>query len=203
MPARFLQKIRHVQHISNSDSLLYIRPVVMKMPLPIRRYDDPFLPFGKAIIQATQDIVCGYIFDFAAYLAIGAAGAIALERTLSLISQDNFTVLDGRFAGAEYATITDEIAFMSDALTVDNSADLPFYLHRDDRSAFVYDEDVAVTSLPVGAGTFNAQALIVHIADNQTHRFRIFGDELIYADSGDDFARYIRAQLLASKTDNT
>jgi hypothetical protein len=196
MPTKFLQKVARVQQTTQSDVFLYIRPVVMKMPLPIRYYDDPFLPFGKAIIQATRDIVCGYVFDFAAYLAIGAAGAIALERTLSLLTEDNVSVLDGRFSGKSYVTLTDETAFISDALTLDDATDLNAYLQRDDRSAFIVGGDsTQAQSVPVGAGVFSGTNLFIHAGVNQINPYRIMGDEVIYADSGEDFALFIRNQI--------
>src|SRR4051812_25649910 len=91
-------------------------PRLTKMPLPMQRYDDPFLPFGKAIIAATQDLVCAYVFDLAAYLAIGAAGAVALERTIAFVGENNLTVLHAWFADSGYISAAE--AFGVDAVTL-------------------------------------------------------------------------------------
>ena len=73
------------------------------MPYPMQRYDDPFLPYGRAVIDATSDIACAYVFDLAAYLSIGASGAIALERTIAYVPSPSLTILHGMFTRAEYA----------------------------------------------------------------------------------------------------
>jgi hypothetical protein len=59
----FYDKLRAAQSQRESDLALLLAPKLAKMPLPIARYDDPFLPFGKAIIDATRDLVCAYVFD--------------------------------------------------------------------------------------------------------------------------------------------
>ncbi|MEO1441816.1 MAG: hypothetical protein AAFV33_15570, partial [Chloroflexota bacterium] len=79
----FSQKLARIQAKNGSDVLLLMRPLMSDMPAPMHYYDDPFFPFSKAIIGATRDVVCGYVFDFPAYLVHGAAGAVALERSMA------------------------------------------------------------------------------------------------------------------------
>ena len=50
-----------------------LAPSLKNLPYSIQSYDDPFLPLGKAIIDATHELVCAYVFDLAAYLSLGAS----------------------------------------------------------------------------------------------------------------------------------
>jgi hypothetical protein len=182
----FLDKVRRLH--AESDLVLLLRPEVMKMPLPIRRYDDPFLPFGKAIIKQTRNVVCGYMFDLAAYLAIGAAGAIALERTLSYIAGEKLAIIHGAFASAAFATISDENAFAADAVTLAPGADVGAYIQRADRGA------LTITSNHIVDYRYDITANTLTLTDVT---LRVIGDDVVYADSSDDFAQAIRSQLEA------
>jgi orotidine-5'-phosphate decarboxylase len=55
------------------------------------------LPFARAIIEATQDLVCAYKPNLGFYLAEGAAGIVALERIVRLIPPHIPIILDGKF----------------------------------------------------------------------------------------------------------
>ncbi len=107
-----------IEQIRLGKVALRMNPQLLKLPLPIQRFDDPFLPFGKAIIGATRDIVGAYLFDLASYLALGGAGAVALERTLRYVGDDVVTILHGAFSDIAYATVADKIAFGVDFITV-------------------------------------------------------------------------------------
>lgn len=102
---------------------LRLNPHVLRLPLAIQRYDDPFLPYGKAVIAATRDIVGGYVFDLASYLALGGAGAVALERTVDYVGGDVPTILHGAFSSADYAVLCDALSFGVDYITV--TGDVP------------------------------------------------------------------------------
>lgn len=177
-PSKFQDKLHKAQTVRGTNRALLIVPRLSKMPLPMQRYDDPFLPFGKAIIAATQDLVCAYVFDLAAYLAIGAAGAVALERTIASVNDDTVTILHGPFVGSGYIEAAE--AFKTDAVTL------------------AHEEDEAVYKLAgVGALVVTRWSLDgsnVAAGDSQLWLMP-FGENVLYAGRGDDFAEQVRAQL--------
>jgi len=114
------------------------------------------LPFLKAIVDATADLVCAYKPNLGFYLTLGAAGVIALERIVAYIPAHIPVILDAKFndighTAAAYA----QGAF--DALGVDAVTVNPYlgrngiqpFLSRADKAAFV----LARTSNP-SAGDF-------------------------------------------------
>lgn len=174
----------------SSDIVLLLTPEVMKMPLPIRRYDEPFFPFGQALIQATRDLVCGYMFDLASYLAIGAAGAIALERTISYTVGERLLILHGPFVGPRYARISDENAFGVDAVTVEHLHDVSAYRARPDRGVFYMGQDM----VPDGVGLYVPEDGLMLSGSVE---LRVFGEAVIYAGSGDDWTDVVRTKIEA------
>jgi hypothetical protein len=91
---------QHTKHLS-----LTLAPLITKMPLPMLYSDDPFLPFSKAVIDATRVHVSVYCFDLARYLALGAAGAIALERAIAYANTDRLTWLEVCGGGEVYVNV--------------------------------------------------------------------------------------------------
>lgn len=135
MRSTFVEKLMRAQARS-SNFALYIAPKLDRMPPAFQQYDDPFLPYMRSIYAATEDLVCAYMFGFADYLAIGAAGAIALERSIAIASETHVTILDARFAAADYDRVWDEAAFGCDAVTVTPDAPVSTFQKRSDRQAF-------------------------------------------------------------------
>lgn len=159
-------------------TMLTINPTVERMPLPIRRYDDPFLPFGKAVINATRDLVCGYLFNFADYMALGAAGAVALERTIAYAGFDRLSIIHGPFANKEYVRLLDVAAFNADAIT------------------FVYKIEGRYAVIDGNAHTMGKFDLATRcIMVNSRPEISIAGDDVLYADFGEDFAMIIQKVL--------
>jgi hypothetical protein len=107
--------------VRTGKPILRLNPHVLRLPLAIQRYDDPFLPYGKAIVGATRDIVGAYMFDLASYLALGGAGAVALERTVDYVGGDIVTILHGAFSAPEYVVLCDVLSFGVDYITVTDS----------------------------------------------------------------------------------
>lgn len=102
-----------------SHWIIDLAPRVSELPAPIQKYDDPFLPYSRAVLQATGDLAAGYIFDLAAYLAQGAAGAVALERSVAIVSGGpHLTILHGPFASGDYGALAGQYALNVDAATV-------------------------------------------------------------------------------------
>ena len=76
----FLEKLTRAQKMNRSYLCVGLDIVVANTPLPLQEHDEPMLPFARAIIDATQDLVCAYKPNLGFYLAEGAAGMVALER---------------------------------------------------------------------------------------------------------------------------
>src|SRR5258708_15753276 len=113
---KFPDRLEAAQQRTNSTLAIGIAPALKKLPYEIQRYDDPFLPFGKAIIDSTADLVCGYVFHLGPYLALGAAGAKALERTIAYVPDHLVKILHGPFVSEELVRGVIE-GFGVDALT--------------------------------------------------------------------------------------
>jgi len=202
MQTEFVNKLERIRLQKNSDLALFIRPRLSDMPLPMKRLDDPFLPFAREIIEATRDLVVAYMFDLSAYLALGAAGAIALERTVNYAASDSILILHGPFSGAHYASITDEQAFPCDAVTLSDSQHIDAYLKRRDRSAFVLNNrSVQHLDAPDNGGYLwvETAALSTIGLQGEVITLRLFGDDVVYAGSGDDYL--VRAREALEKLD--
>ena len=182
----FVDKLNRIGQ-SRMRVLLYLNPIVEKLPLPIARYDDPFLPFGKAIIGATGDLVCGYIFDLASYLVLGGAGIVALERTIRYIPENVVSVLHGPFWGTFYAPILHHTSLGLDALTIVRSEDRYAYA-----GAVLCDSDGNINErIPVSLN-LNKSELVTHDGTLYT----IVRDDVLYVSRLDDYAEQARAALL-------
>lgn len=91
----YLEKLHALQQQNHSWLCIGLDPVPEKLPLSITaRHDEPVLPFNKAIIDATVDLVCAYKPNLGFYLQWGAAGIIALERTIAYIPDHIPVILD-------------------------------------------------------------------------------------------------------------
>jgi hypothetical protein len=95
-----------------------IAPRLAMIPVEIARFDDPFLPFSRAIIEQTADLACAYVLDLGAYLSCGAAGAVALERTIASIPRHLPIILHGPFVSANFAEAAFRSNFAVDAVTL-------------------------------------------------------------------------------------
>ena len=192
----FLSKLEGL-HRERGDIALYLNPRPFLLPHPIQRYDDPYLPFGKAVIQATRPYVCAYVFDFAAYLGMVAAGAVALERTVAYAAQDSVTILHGPFTGTGYSAAMDSTGFDVDALTLTQDSDMAHYLNNPPYAAFVMGEG----NPPATGGLYDQQRrhLLLRDANGAHLTLRVTDDSVLYAGGLDDFADKIAAALLAMK----
>lgn len=90
----FLEKVKAAQARNNSWLCVGLDPDPARLPLPAMQWDEPVLPFNKAIVDATADLVCAYKPNLGFYLQWGAAGIIALERTIAYIPDHIPVVVD-------------------------------------------------------------------------------------------------------------
>jgi orotidine-5'-phosphate decarboxylase len=173
----YLEKLKNAQEKNNSWLCVGLDPMPSRMPLPALRWDEPVLPFNKAIIDATKDLVCAYKPNLGFYLQWGAAGIIALERTIAYIPNDIPIILDcktgdiGSTQAAWGAGLFDEWGV--DAVTVNpfvgEDAVLPMIGKRPDKAVYL----LARTSNP-GAAVFqgdlqNDDALTAKVVNGSQH----------------------------------
>jgi hypothetical protein len=128
------------QHKAQSTLAIGLAPRMDRLPLPILRHDEPLLPYGRAVIDATSDVACAYVFHLGAYLALGAAGAIALERTLAYVPVPLVKILHAPFATADFVRASFDDAFNADAVTLAAGAPravIEPYLQHPSHAAFV------------------------------------------------------------------
>ena len=204
MPANFAGRLEAIQRKRQTNLGLLMRPRLQQLPLPMQKYDDPFLPFGKAVIAETRGLVCAYVFDVAAYLALGAAGAVALERTIAYAraTHDTLTILHGPFASPDYVEAAGEGGFAVDALTVVDEALLEPYTSAG-FGAFVVrsGEAPVIIPLPGDAGSYWPDAELFTLLSPADHslQIRLAGERALYAGRGDDFAERARQALEAKR----
>jgi orotidine-5'-phosphate decarboxylase len=90
----YLDKLEAAQEENNSWLCVGLDPQPDRLPLPSLKWDEPLLPFNKAIIEATADLVCAFKPNLGFYLQWGAAGIIALERTIAYIPDHIPVIID-------------------------------------------------------------------------------------------------------------
>ena len=116
----YLEKLQAIQQKNNSWLCVGLDPDPERLPLEhVTRYDEPVLPFNKKIIDATADLVCAYKPNLGFYLQWGAAGIIALERTIAYIPNHIPVILDcktgdlGKVRHTKYLVILPQIGQFS------------------------------------------------------------------------------------------
>ncbi len=186
----FSEKWLHAQQKNHSKLAIGLAPRVLDMPAPIMRYDDPFLPFGRAIIENTADLACAYVFDLASYLALGAAGARALERTIPIVPLDIPKILHAPFVTAGYVRAAFEEAFAVDAVTLatEDRTIISAYLQAPQHGAFIpslFTE--RGQGGEVNLGTYDANGFTLG-----ANKVRWVTDEIIYASAMLNFAEKVR-----------
>lgn len=119
----YLQKLRAAQDQNNSWLCIGLDPQPDLLPIQAtHQWDEPVLPFCKAIVDATADIACAFKPNLGFFLQWGASGIIALERLIAYIPRHIPVVVDckagdiGHTQGAWARGILDE--WQADALVV-------------------------------------------------------------------------------------
>ena len=158
----------------------------------MQRYDEPFLPFGKALIDTTKDLVAGYVFDLEAYLVPGAAGMIALERTIGYVPSDLVTILHGGFltaamtSGMSMTMNSDSITVAQPALIDAQPLELRSRLLLSDKCLAGQD------ATPYSSFLTENGVITVRGADGQSIHLNIAGPEVTQAGTEEDFAGLVR-----------
>lgn len=205
MPSHFIDRLRETQHLRRSTLAIALAPTQEKMPYPLMRHDDPFLPYSRAVIDATVDITCAYIFDMAAYLSVGASGAIALERAIAYVPAPTLKILHGPFARADYARLISDSAFAADAATLNSIDPAVIAACTDDPTRGVFIESSLFASLAnrsAQVGSYHSgEALTLDMATGSalaspTIYWEWCGDEVSVASRGEDFRDAVRIAAL-------
>jgi orotidine-5'-phosphate decarboxylase len=163
----FFAKLLRAQQQNQSWIGLRLDMHTTRLPLPLAHIDDPLLPFGKAIIDATRDLVCAYLIDLADYFAEGAVGMIALERLVRYVPDAIPIVLDCKFGELEesaegYARGAFE-AYRADAVTFNRMPDrstLEIFLKTGGKCLFV-----PVNTLIMAQQSLAGCGLLIHAAE--------------------------------------
>lgn len=90
----YLEKLKAAQERNHSWLCIGLDPDPARLRVDVLKWDEPILPYNKAIIDATADLVCAYKPNLGFYLQWGAAGVIALERTITYIPDHIPVILD-------------------------------------------------------------------------------------------------------------
>ncbi len=181
---KFVDKWIQAQQKNKSRLAIGLAPRLVEMPAPIMRYDDPFLPFGRAIIENTQDLVCAYVFDLASYLTLGAAGARALERTIPIVPDNLPRILHGPFVTAAYVKTAEAFAVDAVTLTAENPEVILPYIEDERRAVFL--QKTVLHRPNIGTYTEN------HVELGGS-RVLWITDPIIYASGKMDFEEQVRA----------
>lgn len=157
---RYLEKLLAAQQANNSWLCIGLDPQPDLLPVEAMRWDEPILPFNRRIIDATADLVCAYKPNLGFYLQWGAAGVIALERTIAAIPDHIPVILDAKIGDIGHTQAAwgrgAYDAWGVDAITVNPyvgaDAVRPLLLGRPDKAVYV----LARTSNP-GAGAWQGE----------------------------------------------
>jgi hypothetical protein len=197
--ADFLEKLSALREKRESDLALFLNPRLENLPLSIARFDDPFLPYGKEIIRATQDLVVAYVFDLASYFSLGAAGIVALERTIRYAG-DSITILHAPFASSEYSAMADITGLGVDAITVTTEAIMRTYLDKPPFAAFaIAAGEIAHEGLPKAGGLISERVIAYLNAEGQEESLKLTDKALLSTIRGEDYLERLHANLEAMK----
>ncbi|MEA3338730.1 MAG: orotidine-5'-phosphate decarboxylase [Chloroflexota bacterium] len=93
----FAHKLKMSQQTNNSWLCVGLDPVMERLPEAVSSAASPLLAFGRAIVEATADLVCAYKPNLAFWLAEGPAGLRALQTLIAAIPDHLPVILDAKF----------------------------------------------------------------------------------------------------------
>ena len=163
---RFLDKLKTSGERNRSLLCVGLDPWPPQMPI------EDIATFNRAIIEATQDLVCAYKPQMAFYEAQGLPGLKALEQTLAAIPSGIPVILDGKRndmanTAQAYAKAMFE-AWNADATTVNP------YLGGDSLEPFLAYEDrmVIILARTSNPGSADLQSMQVQTAQGPEPLYR-------------------------------
>lgn len=140
----FTGKLEASQQINNSWLCVGLDPVLERLPDSVLNAPSPLLAFGRAIVEATADLVCAYKPNLAFWLAEGPAGLRTLQDLIAAIPTHLPIILDAKFNDVGH-TATAYARFAFDTVGVDASTISPYlgldgarpFLEHPDRGIFL------------------------------------------------------------------
>ncbi len=144
MSETFTDLLLRAQQRSGSWVCVGLDPLIERLPAAVRRAESPLAAFGRAIVEATADIVCAFKPNLAFWLAAGVAGLDALKAVIAAVPEGVPVILDAKFGDIGHtATAYARAAFDeldADAVTLNPylgvDAVRPF-LERQERGVFL------------------------------------------------------------------
>ena len=96
MPTAFLNKLEQIGRGNDSLVCVGLDVDMSRIPEFLLEEEEPILVFNKAIIDATQDLVCAYKLNIAFYEALGVLGLQQFKKTLEYIPSDIVKIVDAK-----------------------------------------------------------------------------------------------------------
>jgi orotidine-5'-phosphate decarboxylase len=93
----FASKLATAQQTNNSWLCVGLDPVMERLPKAVLASDNPLLTFGRAIVEATIDLVSIYKPNLGFWLAEGPTGLRALQTLITEIPDHLPVILDAKF----------------------------------------------------------------------------------------------------------
>lgn len=93
---RFSEQLSQAASRSNSLLCVGLDPDPRRIPASCGAGADSIVPFNRAIVEATQDVVCAYKPNLGFYVSYGLAGIEALVKTRELIPPEIPVILDAK-----------------------------------------------------------------------------------------------------------
>jgi orotidine-5'-phosphate decarboxylase len=140
----FKEKLLAAQGINNSWLCVGLDPVMSRLPEVVRASENPFLTFGRTIVENTADVACAYKPNLGFWLAEGATGIQALQQLIDEAPDYLPIILDGKFndvghtaeayARAAFETLGADAVTANPYLGLDT---LGPFLNTEDRGVFL------------------------------------------------------------------
>jgi len=185
----FLEKLDASWAKNNSLLCVGLDPNMDKLPQHLRQSKTPFFNFGKAIVDATADMVCAFKPNSAFYEARGATGIEELKQTCDYIREkypEVPIILD--FKRGDIDTTNNHYdTFAFEYLRVDAITVQPYEGHQSFQ-AFLDRKDKGVIVLcrmsNKGSGEFqdmlvDGRKLYVHVAEHVRDEWNMNGNCLL------------------------